>query len=263
VEQLDQLMQVTSPRAWIVLVALGLLILMAALWSVFGTITTTVEGRGVLMRQGGVLALKSPDSGFVTRILVGSGDRVEKGQELLHLGSGAAGVPDQVVVAPKAALVLRRIAREGDKVARDDTLLFLESQDEPLQARVFLPIGEGYQVRKGQTVHVIPALAKSNDAGFLLGKVLSAGKFPMTSEEMVRRLQNDELVKQLNRAGPCLQVLVELEADPQAAGGYKWSSPRGNALQLFSGTPCTALFIVGKQRPIHFVFADLSAVEGE
>src|SRR5579859_2172390 len=48
-EELDQLMQITSPRAWLLLAALGCLLGAALIWAIFGTITVTVSGRGALV----------------------------------------------------------------------------------------------------------------------------------------------------------------------------------------------------------------------
>ena len=45
-EQLDQLMQVTSPRGWLALGAFGALLLTALGWSVLGSIPTDATGEG-------------------------------------------------------------------------------------------------------------------------------------------------------------------------------------------------------------------------
>lgn len=47
-EELDQLPRVTSPRSWLALLALGILLAVALAWSGFATIPITVTGRGVL-----------------------------------------------------------------------------------------------------------------------------------------------------------------------------------------------------------------------
>lgn len=51
-EQLNQLLTVTSPRGWLALVMLSILLLAAALWGILGTIQASVSGSGVLV--GGV-----------------------------------------------------------------------------------------------------------------------------------------------------------------------------------------------------------------
>ena len=49
-EQLDTMMQVTSPGGWIALAGLGVILLFAVVWSVVGSIGIRVEGQGILIR---------------------------------------------------------------------------------------------------------------------------------------------------------------------------------------------------------------------
>ena len=54
-EDLDRLVSISSPRAWIALFGIGLLLAVAVAWSVFGTIPTRVKGQGILINSGGRL----------------------------------------------------------------------------------------------------------------------------------------------------------------------------------------------------------------
>ncbi len=253
-EQLDQLMQVTSPRAWVALAAVGLLLLAALAWAVFGTIPTAVDTQGVLLRRGGVKTLTAPCAGTIGKVAVLSGDGVDKGQDLLTMTPDNAGGAETTVASPFAARVLQRAIREGEKVKEGDTLMVLEPLDEPLQARLFVPVADGYQVQPGMDVHVWPAQVNKSEYGYLIGKVRAAAKFPITQSEMARVVQNEDLARQLSGSGPCLQVFVELTPDPQTVSGCRWSSSRGATVPLYSGTPCEAGIIVSEQRPIQLVF---------
>jgi HlyD family secretion protein len=84
-EQLDQLMQVTNPRGWLALAALGALLLTAVFWGVFGSIPTEAAGEGILLRRGGVSNLVAPESGQVQEILVAVGDEIRKGQVVARI----------------------------------------------------------------------------------------------------------------------------------------------------------------------------------
>ncbi|HNP71146.1 MAG TPA: hypothetical protein PLO33_02255 [Kouleothrix sp.] len=52
-EELDELMRVTTPRSWLALLALGSLLVVALLWGLFTTIPTTIAGRGSLTAAAG------------------------------------------------------------------------------------------------------------------------------------------------------------------------------------------------------------------
>lgn len=101
-EQLDQLMEVTSPKGWLALIALGSLLLAALTWGVFGSIPTETTGEGILIRQGGVSNVVSAESGQVEEILVSVGDVIEKGQ---------------VVARVRQEELLRQIQDTRDKLA--------------------------------------------------------------------------------------------------------------------------------------------------
>ncbi|MTJ83697.1 MAG: NHLP bacteriocin system secretion protein [Telmatospirillum sp.] len=79
-EQLDQVMRVTSPASWSVLLTLAVVILGAVLWGVFGFVPIKVSGRGILISPGGVLDVVSASGGRVGRFTVKPGDQVKAGQ---------------------------------------------------------------------------------------------------------------------------------------------------------------------------------------
>jgi HlyD family secretion protein len=101
-EQLDQLMQVTDPKGWLALGAMGALLLTSLAWGVFGSIPTEARGEGILLRQGGVSSLVAAENGQVEEILVAVGDVIEKGQ---------------IVARVRQDELLRQIQDSRDKLA--------------------------------------------------------------------------------------------------------------------------------------------------
>ncbi len=79
-EQLDQLMQVTSPRGWIALSAMGGILALVLVWSVFGSIPTRVEGQGILIRGGNLLELQASGHGVLMTLDIKLNDHLEPGQ---------------------------------------------------------------------------------------------------------------------------------------------------------------------------------------
>jgi HlyD family secretion protein len=84
-EQLDQLMQVTTPRGWLGLATLGGLMVAAAAWSVTGSIPERVSGQGILLRSGGIFSVEATSDGSVTDLSVRVGDVVTEGQVVARL----------------------------------------------------------------------------------------------------------------------------------------------------------------------------------
>ncbi len=84
-EQLDLPIQIISPKRWLSLLALGLLVTTGAVWSVWGSIPITVTGKGVLTFPSQIQPLQSPGAGRIAQVAVKVGDRVTKGQLLAAL----------------------------------------------------------------------------------------------------------------------------------------------------------------------------------
>jgi HlyD family secretion protein len=79
-EQLDQLMEVTDSKGWWTLSALAALVVAAVLWSWVGRIPTTVQGTGILLREGGVFDVQTTAGGQVMELNVTEGQAVRAGQ---------------------------------------------------------------------------------------------------------------------------------------------------------------------------------------
>lgn len=100
-EQLDQLLQVTHPRGWLALGALGALLIAALVWGFFGSIPTVAAGEGILLRQGGVSNVVATGQGQVEEILVSVGQSVAK---------------DEVVARVRQEALLRQIQETEDRL---------------------------------------------------------------------------------------------------------------------------------------------------
>ncbi|MDJ1174364.1 NHLP bacteriocin system secretion protein [Roseofilum capinflatum] len=77
-ERLDQLMQVVSPKDWLPLTVLGSLVFIGLVWSVFGRIPITVQGKGILIDPRRIVDFQSPISGQLESLHVEPGECVEK-----------------------------------------------------------------------------------------------------------------------------------------------------------------------------------------
>jgi len=85
-DQLDEALRITRPRAWIALAAILLIMGSALLWSVFGSLPASVEGQGVIMREGGTFNIVSFGTGVVTEMAeLKVGDPIRLGQVLGHV----------------------------------------------------------------------------------------------------------------------------------------------------------------------------------
>jgi len=79
-QRLETAVRVISPSGWLALFCLGLLTAAMMAWVIFGGIAYTVNGQGMLLREGQVYDILSIGAGQLTKIFVREGDTVKKGQ---------------------------------------------------------------------------------------------------------------------------------------------------------------------------------------
>jgi HlyD family secretion protein len=146
-EQLDQLVEVVNPKAWVPLVGLGLLIFAGGLWGIFGRLPLNVTGQGVLVRPRRVVQLQVPAGGRVIDLTVQPGDAVEAGQVL--------GTIDQSATE-------QQLAQEQEKLERlqnqTDETTTLDAEQLALQRAVIQQQRAALQANLETTQELTPIL---------------------------------------------------------------------------------------------------------
>jgi multidrug efflux pump subunit AcrA (membrane-fusion protein) len=239
-EQLDLLMPTTDRRGWIALAGIGLLLLIGCLWGFLGSVVTTVEGTGLLMREDAIDTILAPHAGRVAEVLVHEDQFVAEGDLLLRLSAlnGAApGVTD--VTSPRAGRVLV-VAAQGAVMEESSPLAAVEDPTQPLQAVIYVPATDAFKVMPGMRTKVQPSSSEGGDEGVLVGTIERAARFPAGRDDMMFRLQNESWVESVSAMGPVLEMVVDIV-------------PREDAERFYSGTPCHAAITVDERRPVEFL----------
>ncbi|HSH45115.1 MAG TPA: NHLP bacteriocin system secretion protein [Longimicrobiales bacterium] len=84
-ERLDHLMQVTTPRGWIALVALSIVVVAGLLWGFLGSTPEQVQVTGIMLREGGIFEIHALESGQVEALLLAPGEPVREGDVVAHV----------------------------------------------------------------------------------------------------------------------------------------------------------------------------------
>lgn len=84
-DQIDQLLRITNPGAWITVVGIFLLTFFFILWSIFGEISVKIEGKGMLMKSEGIQNIQHISGGIVQEILIAPGDFVSAGEVVARI----------------------------------------------------------------------------------------------------------------------------------------------------------------------------------
>lgn len=120
-EQLDQVMQVTTPKGWLALAAIAALLVTALAWGIVGTLSDKVGGRGILVKSGGVLEVVATASGRITDVAVEVGDSVTEGQVVAWVAQPE--VFDQLQQAKANLATLRAEYRQAVGFTHNDAVL--------------------------------------------------------------------------------------------------------------------------------------------
>src|SRR5215207_9412437 len=152
-EELDGMIQVTRRRGWIALAGLSLLVILAVIWSVFGSIPTVIKTNGLLVRQDGLREVTAPASGRLTALTIKAGDQVQANQVI---GKIATASGESELRSPTGAQVLEVPFEAGQSVEGGSVLASLELTAQPLQGLFFVPLAEGKSLRPGMRVQINP-----------------------------------------------------------------------------------------------------------
>mgnify|MGYP000941344485 CR=1 FL=1 len=292
-DQLDQLIRITSPRAWLALLAVGLLVASAVTWGFMGIISTKGAGQGILLNNGGVYTLESHITGPVTDVRFAAGDAVNKGDviaridrpelveeihellgEIQELRDGQQTDSDEYrqadaslkrlrarldyesrIVSPISGRILKMNIHKGTMVQQGTSLAALEQDGGTvrLEAVLYLPASLGGELHPGMEAQVSPVNISREKYGYMLGRVISVAKYPETAQSLLQTLGNENLAAMLSGRDASLQVRVELIVDSTTASGYKWSSPAGPPISISSGALVQGEIVIRRERPIERV----------
>ncbi|MGO8900508.1 MAG: HlyD family efflux transporter periplasmic adaptor subunit, partial [Isosphaeraceae bacterium] len=199
-------------------------------------------------------------AGVVYQLPAQAGERVAAGGDLCLLGPTGGAASDQPVQSPIAARVLDIPVHEGEAVEPGATLATLESPEVAPHAVLYVPADMGYQVRPGMEARVEPAGSAPGGAGALSGRVVNAGRYPVSRAAIAGMLSDEWRADPTSRGSPLLEVVVALTPEAMAPGPGPTSSDSFPG--IYSGTPCRATITVDRLRPLRLIVSGRSGRAG-
>lgn len=127
-DQLDQMLRVTTPRSWIALAGIGLLLGVTVVWGYEGSVATKASGQGVIIRSGGVLNVVSPAAGILLSMSVRIGDRIKADQVIAKVEQ--PDIVEKIKASEKALADLRSQRERALKAKTEGARLDVAALDE-------------------------------------------------------------------------------------------------------------------------------------
>lgn len=299
-EQLDELIKVTSPKAWLALIAIGCILVSAIAWGFFGSIPTKINGEGILLNNGGVFSVQHHTSGRVIDVRFKLGDIVKKGdvvarielpdlvKQINNLQSTLHNMEnDQLINSPEYKIIQNQVIQlreeldyksqivsqidgrvlelninKGSIIQPGESLITLEQSGGTvkMEAVLYVPAEHGGKILPGMEVQIFPMIVNKEEYGFMLGRVVFVSEYPATTQSMMQTLANEKLVSMLAGQGAPLMVRVDLIPDSNTKSGYRWSSPMGPPISINSGTLVDSAIVTDREKPISKVIPFLKSI---
>ncbi|MGB3673629.1 MAG: HlyD family efflux transporter periplasmic adaptor subunit [Candidatus Nanopelagicales bacterium] len=249
-KQLDNRLRTTSVRIWLALLALVAVILAGIAWGVFGSAPQVVVGRGAILPENGLVAVRNPVAGRIESIEVERGQEVTRGTPLMILETAEAGRVeiDAAVTGEIVQLVPRQI---GTWLSMNELIAQIVPQTEAGSAIVFVEPSKAAQVKPGMTVHVSPDIAPAGAYGSIVGTVASVDPIPSDAEDLILMAGGNEALAQSLGIGGTKVVLQLNAAD--TTSGYEWTSGSGPDFAIPQVSIITATIIINERHPLAFV----------
>ena len=256
-EELDRLMQIIAPGAWLLLAAIGAAALILVIWGIFGQITTTVEHTGILTRSNPVEFITAPEAGQVVEIKTKPGVLLLADEVVARLKTSAGEIT--VNSAGSARVISVRVS-VGDPVDAGTPLFSIESFDRragaiaapPPEIVMYIPLEARQRLRAGMDTRLLPSTVEREKYGYIEGEVASVAEFAATREEILTVLNDSSAVDTMLRGGPLFEVRISPDTDGD--GHFVWSASDGPPTTIVTGTPCEVIISIDHERPISKVF---------
>ncbi len=117
-EHLDRVLYVTTPKTWLALITLLVMVCAVVAWSIMGTIATYVRADGIILSRGGMIVdASSTADGALSRILPSVGDTVTEGDVVadIYNAQTMARYVSAVSVADEWAQIVRERVAEAEQ----------------------------------------------------------------------------------------------------------------------------------------------------
>jgi HlyD family secretion protein len=166
------------------------------------------------------------------------------------------------IVSEYSGRILEVIATPGQVISPGTRLATVEAENtqSKLVGVTYFPVGEGKKIHPGMSIQINPEAVKRNFGG-IVGTVTNISQLPITKDAAANKLGNPAIVEALvsQKQKGLIQVVSELNLDPNTPSGYKWSASQGPNLQISPGTTTVVRAKVEERAPISFVLPMLKS----
>ncbi len=258
-EKIDYTLKAVTFRSLLILLFFIILFICILIWSFTGTIPISISGKCLLLNPQNTYRVYSSLPGQVANVTVSMGDSVKEGQLLLTIESQSLLNQQTLnITAPADSTVIEVTTSWRDYIHPGQPLLWMQKIQRPDQLTLFafLPLTQGQKIREGMKVEASFSKIDPEKYGRLQGVVTRLSTYPIDSENIYLDQVPSSTLREflLKDSLPIILAVIELEKDPQAPSGLKWTSRQSPSAGLVSaGLIGEAMIFLDSQTPISFL----------
>ncbi len=128
-EQLDKMIEITSPMFWVGAIGGGLIFAVALFWSIFARLPINVQSNGIYISKDGIQTVYAENGGIVKEVLVSRDETVSAGTVLARFDTKNTESKLEKLEERRSALEIVELDSVGDAASADNKeLLEIKSQ---------------------------------------------------------------------------------------------------------------------------------------
>ena len=259
VDQLDKTLRVTSPMSWLALLGVTVILVAAVIWSVTGTLPSTITASGILVEAGvSANTVLATEWGTVQEV-IGTGERVYLDTPVIRQQSGEKSV---LVTAGQIGYVTEVLVAPGSTVSNGTELVRVRpymSAEQKHCVVAYVPVSDADKVERGMEVHITLTAANSSIYGNMTGRVVNVDTWATSTDAMAAVMGKDNsMTVEVTGSGKAVKaVTCEIYPDPATRSGYLWSSEKGREKDVTAPQMCSVRIITENLPPITKLFSRL------
>ena len=256
-QQIGSTLKITALPTYLLAVTALLLLAAFFVWGFLGSVSDKVYYNGVVFPLEGTTDVSLPNRGMVRTMFVRSGDPVTQGQSIALIS-----MEDSYSILTSTVsgtVISTKVDNEAFEAFEPIISVVGGTDIQSTRAMLIAFIDNAGQrdLREGMMAQVWPEDEKRDEIGYVKGRVVRIGRYPVGADEVRQALKSEEMVRRLMESGETLyQVNIELLPSPDDPGLYDWSFGQPEDVNMQVGTYCSVLSETRRRSMFRYLFEE-------
>lgn len=252
IQQLNDNVKVMSSSSVVLMTTILFLVLSVIIWLFAGSVTEKARIKGVVFPDTGISDISIPQAGVVRSIFVQKGQQVNEGQRIALVSVGDS---YSVLTSTSDGIVFSSKQDNDSFDAFEPVASLIADGTGQVMLLAYSDLTNLKDIAPGQSVQVWPSNEKTDEVGYVRGKVTGVSRFPVEKTEASRKIKFQDYTNALFQDNtPYYEINVMLEENPNQPGLLNWTFDKDHHPDMSAGTLCDAIVITHKYSIFEYLF---------